>query len=306
MHSSRIKLICILFAVIFSLFFVSTSSGFILPDNLVMEDEFKPGYGLPVGKVLLLQGEVVVMHADQLRGYWAKKGLPLYQGDIIVTMETGRVKFNLKDGSVLTLTSDTKMTITISVYDTKKKIRSSFFDVAVGKVLFFARKLTDFKRSQVKVKSHTAVVGVRGSQWVEEINEDFTTVTALEALLGVISTAHAEVEPVILKDFEQVVVYAGQLPGNIVTVKKKQLKQFEKDFTIIEEEGAEEYEGEEGPVAEGFEAVNPDVFFSEGILVDPSEFPYEHEPTEPIAPEVIEGNRNKIKKLADFPAPPKR
>jgi hypothetical protein len=129
--------------------------------GLVIEDEFKPGYGLPVGKVLLLQGEVIVMHADQLRGYWVIKGLPLYQGDTIVAMETGRVRFNLKDGSVLTLTSDTKMTITLSVYDTKKKIRSSFFNMVIGKVLFLARKLSDFKSSQYKVKTLTAVVGVR-------------------------------------------------------------------------------------------------------------------------------------------------
>ncbi len=304
MNISRIKLICTLFAIIVPLFTVSTSSGSMLPDDLVIVDEFKPGYGLPVGKVLLLQGEVVVMHADQLRGYWAIKGLPLYQGDTIVTMETGRVRFNLKDGSVLTLTSDTKMTINISVYDTKKKIRSSFFNMVIGKVLFLARKLSDFKSSQYKVKTLTAVVGVRGSQWVEEVTEDSTTVTALEnTTLGVISTAYPEVEPTILKDFDQTIVYEGQLPSKVVKVSNKELKQFEKDFTITPEEGAEEYKGKEGPVAEGYEEVSPEVFFP---VEDPDlTFPYDHEEPDPPTPPLEDDRGGEVRKsLADFPRTP--
>jgi len=141
----RFKLICVLVAICVPLLTVSSPSASLLPDNLIIEDEFKPGYGLPVGKVQLLQGDVVVMHADQLRGYWAMKGLPLYQGDTIVTMETGRVRFGLKDGSSLTLSSDTKLTINLSVYNPKKKVRSSFFSMILGKALFAVRKLTDFK-----------------------------------------------------------------------------------------------------------------------------------------------------------------
>ena len=129
MNIIRYMLICTLLVICIPLLMVSSTSASLLPDNLIIEDEFKPGYGLPVGKIQVFQGEVVVMHADQLRGYRAMINLPLYQGDTIVALETGKVRFGLKDGSTLTLSSETKLTINLSVYNPKKKVRSSFFNM---------------------------------------------------------------------------------------------------------------------------------------------------------------------------------
>lgn len=301
----RFKLVCILLAICLPLLAVSSPSASLLPDNLIIEDEFKPGYGLPVGKIQLYQGEVVVMHADLLRGYWAKKGLPLYQGDTIVALETGRVRFGLKDGSTLTLSSDTKLTINLSVYNPKKKIRSSFFNMVFGKVLFAVRKLTDFKSSQVKTKTHTAVVGVRGSQWVQVVTDTYTEVTALiKTKLGVISTAFPEVEPVILEDFDQTTVYVGQLPSKVIKVSNKQLKQFEEDFTITPDENTEEYRKRDTEV-EGYEEVGPEILLSiEPIPPDdgpPDDFepPRPDDPRDPDPPD-------ERPELADLPPRPTR
>ena len=298
----RFKLVCALLAICLPLLTASLSSASLLPENLIIEDEFKPGFGLPVGKVRQIQGEVVVMHADQLRGYWAKKFLPLYQGDTIVTLETGKVRLGLNDGSTLTLTSDTKLTINLSVYNPEKKVRSSFFNMVFGKVLFAVRKLTDFKSSQVKTKTFTAVVGVRGSQWVEEVTDRFTEITALiNTKLGVIGTAYPEAEPVILEDFDQVTVYEGQPPGKVVKVSNKKLKQFEEDFTIIDD-GGEEYKG--GPV-EGYHEVGPEILLGiEPILPDdgpPGDFelPGPDDPRPPDPPD-------ERPELADLPPPPTR
>ena len=301
----RFKLLCVLLAICVPLLAVSSPSASLLPDNLIIEDEFKPGYGLPVGKIQVFQGEVVVMHADQLRGYRAMINLPLYQGDTIVTLEDGRVRFGLKDGSTLTLSSDTKLTINLSVYNPEKKVRSSFFNMVFGKVLFAVRKLTDFKSSQVKTKTQTAVVGVRGSQWVQVVTDTYTEITALiRTKLGVISTAYPEVDPVILEDFDQTTVYVGQLPSKVIKVSNKKLKQFEEDFTITPDEDAEEYKKRDTE-AEGYEEVGPEIILPAVLppgVIDPPIIIIDDPHDDPRPPDRPEERRP----LADLPRPPTR
>ena len=237
MKTSIRKQIRTLFALLIPLFIVNISFGSMLPEGLVIEDVFQPGYGLPVGKVHLVQGEVVIMHKNQMRGYWAKKDLLLFKGDAIVTKEKGRIRFQLNDKSVITLSSNTKLVITKSVYEPAQKTRSTFINMALGKARFWAKKLADFKRSQFKVKSLTAVIGVRGSEWVQEVTEDSTRVITFEdTILEVVSTAAPEVEPTILEDFEQTVVDVGKLPTEVMMVSPEEIEQIKQDFTVTPEE----------------------------------------------------------------------
>lgn len=264
MRKSIRKQICTLFALLIPLFIVNVSFGSMLPEGLVIEDVFQPGYGLPVGKVHLVQGEVVIMHKNQMRGYWAKKDLLLFKGDAIVTKDKGRIRFKLNDKSVITLSSNTKLVITKSVYDPAQKTRSTFINMALGKARFWAKKLADFKHSQFKVKSLTAIIGVRGSEWVQEVTEDSTRVITLEdTMLEVVSTTAPEVEPTILEDFEQTVVYVGELPTEVMMVSPEEIDKIKQDFTVTPEgegaeikletkkEGVKEKEGAEEKTTEG-------------------------------------------------------
>jgi hypothetical protein len=94
------------------------------------------------------------------------------------------------------------------------------------------------------------------------------------------------------------------LPSKIVKVSNKELKQFEKDFTITPDEDAEEYKDKEGPVAEGYEEVSPEVFFP---VEDPDlrDFPYDHEEPDPPTPPLEDDRGGEVRKsLAGFPRTP--
>ena len=252
------------------LLFVGTAFGSssepMLPDGLIIEDIFKPGLGAPVGKVLLVQGKAVIMHKRMLRGYWAKKGLPLFKGDTIITQEKGRIRFELNDRSIVSLASRTKMVINKSVYDPTKKSRLSFLKMALGRGRFLVRKLFDLNRSRFSVKTPTAVVGVRGSDFIIRTTSKVTEVTALEKTrLEVMSLAAPEVKPMLVTDFERTTVEIGAPPSNVETVAPEEIEQIKSEFTVgpgsIEPEGgmdvregaAEESEGEaeEGEGEEG-------------------------------------------------------
>ena len=213
--------------------FAYSSPNSMLPQGLIIEDIFTPGYGSPMGRVLVVQGDVVIMHKDMLRGYRAKKDLPLFKSDIIVTQEKGRIRFEMNDGSTLTMGSSTKLVIDRSVYDVKKKSRSSFFRLALGKARFWAKKLMDFKHSRFKVRTPTAVVGVRGSDFIVKATIKLTEVTALEkTVLEVVSLAFPEAKPMVVKDFEQTVVEEGALPTDVEIVTPEKIEEMKKEFIV--------------------------------------------------------------------------
>ena len=129
---------------------------------------FAAGLGRPVGVIQQVQGEVSITHDDERKGFEAKRGMRLYKGDTIRTLDNGRLRMRLNDGSIISLASNTKLKLTRSVYAKKKKSRSSFFSMTLGKARFFVVKLLDFKRSEFRVKTPTAVCGVRGSDFILE------------------------------------------------------------------------------------------------------------------------------------------
>jgi hypothetical protein len=215
--------------------FGSDDPSDLLPAGLVMEDVFKPGPGGPVGKVEAVEGEVVIIHAGELIGYKAKKDLPLFTGDTIVTLETGRIRFKLNDESILRLSSETKLVINRSVFDPAKESRSSYFGMSSGKARFWVSKFTDFKRSMFNVKTPTAVCGVRGSDFINFVTASSTEITSLEkTVLEVRNLAFPEKKPLIIKDdiycskcgFERAIVKEGTLrkirvsPNKVEEMKK--------------------------------------------------------------------------------------
>jgi hypothetical protein len=213
-----------------------SSSDSLLPKDLVMEEKFKRGLGLPVGRIVLVQGRVVIMHADMKKGYWAKKKFPLFKGDTIVTQKRGRIRFSLTDGSILTMGSRTKMVINRSVYDEKKKRRSSFLSMALGKARFRVKKLFGFRRSVFRVKTPTTVAGVRGSDWIMRTTLKLTEVIALEdTKLEVMSVDFPEAKPTLLKDLERTTVEAGALPTEVERVEPEELELLKRDFVVTPE-----------------------------------------------------------------------
>lgn len=248
--------------------FDDTSSGPLVPEGLVVEDAFKPGMGSPVGKVTAVRGEVLIVHEGTLKGYRAQKDLPLFKGDTIIALEKGRIRFELNDGSALTLIPETKLTISESIYDPDKKDRSSYIDISVGKVRSVVTKLSGYKRSAFTVKTPTAVCGVRGSDFITVAMVNISEITAYEkTALGVRSRDFLQEPPLLITDFERAIIERGKRPRKEKADRDK-AEQLRKEFFFPDEltgQGKEEEAAEkpgEKPEAEGvlvpeYELVKP-------------------------------------------------
>lgn len=222
------------------LFSAGASWGGLLPEGVVMQETFQPGHGYAVGAVQLVQGEVVIVHEGELHGYWAQSDFPLFKGDMIVTLEKGRIRFKLNDESLITLASNTKLEITQSVYEPQNKVRSSLINMVLGKARFWASKLLDFRRSQFKVKSLTAVIGVRGSEWVEEVSLTATRITTgPDTTLEVVPAAAPEALPTVLEDFQATTIEEGRLPSEVESIAPEVYEQLQTPFAMPAEKEAE-------------------------------------------------------------------
>ncbi len=215
----------------------------LLPDVSTIKDEFSPGLGQSVGKVALVQGDVVIVHQNVDGNYRAKDGVPLFEEDTILTGEKARIRLEMNDGSVLTLSSGTKLVINRSVYNPEEGNRSSLLNMLTGKVRFLVKKMADFKWSEFKVKTKTAIVGVRGSDFIIAATETRTEVTALEHTeLEIISLVGADNEPAAVTEFEKVVIEAGMLPSQAEQVFTEEIERMRQDFTM-KPQGAEPENG---------------------------------------------------------------
>lgn len=199
-------------ALLVGLWAAAASAADLIPEGMVISEIYRRGVGRPVGSVALSQGEVVIIHQGDAVGYRAVKGRDLFQKDTVVCRDKGRALLQMADGSRLTLASRTSLKLNSSVYSEKKKDRSSFFAMARGKARFWITKLVNFTRTEVRVKTPTAVVGVRGSDFVVAATETTTEVTTLgDTELEVSNQFQPEQPPTILEDFQQTVV-EGQAP----------------------------------------------------------------------------------------------
>lgn len=216
---------------IFVLIECAYSENSLIPPGLKIKKEFKPGLERVVGKVQLVRGKVIVIHPIVFAGYHVKKDIPVVKGDMFITSENSNVSILLNDQSRVSLASNSKIMIHDVVFEKKNKYRSSHIKMPRGKARFSVKKIKDFNRSAFKVKTPTALVGVRGSDFIIHAFLDFTRVIALEnTRLEVIGTAMPDIPPMLLKDFEQTTIKLNQMPSEAEKMPEQEIIILKQDF----------------------------------------------------------------------------
>ncbi len=220
---------------VFVTLFITLGSGFslaenMLPKKLVIKDKFAPGKKPVIGKVLSVQESVIIIHSGDASGYKAEKELPVFEQDTVITQEKGRIEILLNDESKLILASGTKLELTKSVYDSKKKTRSSFFNMLIGKARFLVTKLSNFNSSEFKVKTKTAVMGVRGSDFVVTAKPGVTEISALaKTSLEVTNTLWPD-KITMLADYEKTIVKKDSLPSPVEKIPADEINQIQNEL----------------------------------------------------------------------------
>jgi len=181
--------------------------------NINIIDDYQPGVGLPVGNISMVNGEAVIVHRNETTGYPVKQGLDVYRGDTILTGRSGTVIIALLDQSQLSIAADSNIQVNHVEFQPKKRKRNAFVKMSAGKTRFSVRKLKSFSESRFRVKTTTALIGVRGSDFMVHTQSDNTEISAFENTeLALTGLAMPDMPPVILHSLERSSVLSGQVP----------------------------------------------------------------------------------------------
>ncbi len=174
-----------------------------LTSDILIEDEYLPGSGLPVGKIQSVWGEALVFHRDPTVGYRVQAGLPLYSGDIIRTPAAAWVQCRLIDGSQIALAPDTTLTVRQSNCISARKTCASIIYLKYGAARFKLKRLADLKTFEFKVQTDLASASAEDAEFIVNAIIGATGFIALEKSRMEIATLSQPDEVTYISDFQK-------------------------------------------------------------------------------------------------------
>ncbi|MFQ5433227.1 MAG: FecR domain-containing protein, partial [Nitrospinota bacterium] len=138
-----------------------------------------------IGAIESFEGLVLLTRTDDKKELEVTGTEPILYKDIAETDENSRLEIVFDDLSILTLGEETAIEINEMVYDPKTNRRDALISMTVGKVKIKASKITAEKRN-FRVETPTAVIGVRGTEFIVEVGlKGETKVITIEGLVSV-------------------------------------------------------------------------------------------------------------------------
>ncbi len=134
-------------------------------------DAYVPSEHEPAGRIdrIVGEGRVVVLHRADGTAFFASVEDRVHENDAVYTLGRVRCRILLEDRNVVTMAPESDLIIDEVVLDSVQGQKRSLFEVTRGKALFYAFKLFRYRDMRVRVKTPTATIGVRGTQFGTEI-----------------------------------------------------------------------------------------------------------------------------------------
>lgn len=132
----------------------------------------------PVGRVLSARGSATLKGPGGGSSVELTRGVRVYAGDLIQTGADSSVRLMLNDKSVIDIGANTELSL--ESFKRAKKVRRDSLRLIVGRV--WARVTALFGAgSSFEVDTETAVAGVRGTEFIIEVDRDGkTTVSVID------------------------------------------------------------------------------------------------------------------------------
>lgn len=164
----------------------------------------------PVGTVEALVGTAVVTRQATGEALPLTVGAELFERDRVRTDVGARLRLRLLDGSVLTCGEATGLILDETLYAPARASQSFLLRVPFGIV----RSVVDLLAPQSSYEMHTntAVISVRGTEWIAEAQRAATSVVALQGQVAVRNIDPAVPGAVTLGPGEGVTVEDGAPP----------------------------------------------------------------------------------------------
>lgn len=202
-----------------------------------------------VGRLTEVQGRVDLLKGGKLPATTAQLGTQLETGDVLRSKSLSKAQITLVDDSVITLSPQSRLAIDEFVYNASQKKRQAVIEIFQGLAHVLVNKLFKVGEPDFVIKTHTAVTGVRGTDFGIRLQANSTTILNFSGVTQV-ANIFPEVgglerkihhvafsfgppgspNSVILKDMQGTSVAWGLPPTLPFTVTGEDMKSFMKDL----------------------------------------------------------------------------
>lgn len=194
-----------------------------------------------VAIITYLKGNVYVKKFNAELWIPAKLKMELVSGDKVWVQQNSQAILQFSDKSTLKLGANTQLDILRLDYEEESKKEVSIFKLLIGKIWATVERLLS-QGEKVEVQTPTAIAGVRGTEWIQEVLEDGTT--KIWALKGVVLFTSKD-KTVEVKEGFQSIVRPGEPPEEPSVIKEiekfdeetlEEKKEEKKESAILESE----------------------------------------------------------------------
>ncbi len=157
----------------------------------------------PVGSVVSWMGDVLIYAEGSSKSRTVMSMEPVFRGDTVVTGKRSKAKLLMKDDSIISLAPVTRLVVKSYEFSEKKRKRVSYLKILSGTARGVINRFFSRKNSIFQIETPTAVVGVKGTDFIIKSTRGVTEVITITG-----SVTAASLDPAI---GGEVLVKAGQI-----------------------------------------------------------------------------------------------
>ncbi len=185
-----------------------------------------------VGHFTEVEGPVDLFKGGKLPAVPVKVQDGVEQGDVVRTKSTSRAQLKFMDDTTLAIAPSSRVAIEEYMFDAAKGQRRAVLQVFMGLVETTVTKLFETKEPDFIMKTHTAIMGVRGTKWFARLLPQATEVYTENSLLSVQNIFPEIKGEVLLKSLQYTLVGMNQTPTVALDVTRDDLKMIKGLFII--------------------------------------------------------------------------
>jgi len=171
-----------------------------------------------VGRLTEVQGRVDLLKGGKLPATPVKVGDAVEPGDVLRAKSMSKAQITFQDNTTLTMSPESRISIDEYMFDPAKKKRSVLLEVFYGSVLAVVSKIYQTEQPDFVIKSHTAIMGIRGTEVGVRLTPNDTTILNHHGWTTV-ANVFPEVEDSVSKKAKKI---AYSFPPSAIDLKDKE------------------------------------------------------------------------------------
>ena len=181
-----------------------------------------------VGRFTLIKGQVDMLKGGKLPAISAQVQDGVEPGDVIRTKSGAKAQLSMVDASVITLAPESRLAIADFHYDPAQGERRAVLRLFRGLAHTVVNRIIKTEEPDFIMETHTATIGVRGTDWYTLLGPNSTGVYLPQGILGVGSNLPAVAGSIRLQSKQFTQVLLGRPPTLPQPLTPEMLKMLER------------------------------------------------------------------------------